>query len=593
MSRQVRLGLAVAVLIALGAVAVDRGAWLVGFGLFAVALAMVAAFLALVALPARIPKEAVLQIRLAGPIREYSVLSPLDRLLGHGFPNLYQLRQALEAARSDRSISALIVEIAGLEIGLASGAEVHDLLKAVGDAGKRVVAVIAGDNATVREYLVASGAGEIVVNPDTGVMMLGVAAGSVFLKGALGKLKIQAQILQWKEYKGAAETFSREEMSPELRESMEAIVADWQSTLSEKVAASRKLDPQKARRLLAQGFMSAQAACEAGLFDRLGYIEDVRAEMDPDGKEKRFVGLARYLRHVAYSSRRARRGRIAVVHGLGPVIAGEPPMAGEFFSGETVAAEITRAARDKSIRAIVFRVNSPGGSAVGSDLVWRAMLEARKRGKPIVVSMGDVAGSGGYYVAMAADAIVAGPATITGSIGVVYTKFSLRELLADLGIRIDYAKSDELSDALSASRALTESELAQLDKMVGEMYAAFTKKVAEGRKLDPEHTEEAARGRVWSGTAARERGLVDELGGLGRAIEIAREKAGFKPNQAHELALFPAPGFLAGLRLALAPGQVPLGIGLAARAIGVPQEWAPALMWLLARDRALLLCPFL
>jgi len=383
---------------------------------------------------------------------------------------------------------------------------------------------------------------------------------------------------------------SRDAMSPALRESLEAIVADWQVTMAGKVAAARKIDPDRARRLLGEGFISAETAREAGLIDRAGYVEDLEAELDPEGRAKRFVSLARYLRRVAYS-RRPAKARIALIHALGPVVAGEPPFAGEYLSGPVIAAEINRVARDRRVRAIVLRVNSPGGSAVGSDLVWRATLEARRRGKPLVVSMGDVAGSGGYYVAMAADAIVAEPATVTGSIGVVYSKLNLGGLLAELGIRVDYAKSDPISDALSASRALTEAELAQLDKMVGELYATFTKKVADGRKLSPERTEEVARGRVWTGTAARESGLVDELGGLERAIQIAREKAGLRSNQPHELVTFPESTLLSGLRLALMPAQVPLGMTLAAKAMEIPPDWAPAMLALLAETRALLLCP--
>jgi protease IV len=588
--RQLRLAIVVAVLIALGLLAISHDAWVAGLIALAAGLALIAAFLAFAFFPARIPRDSVLMIRLSGRMREHSIRSPLDQLMGRGFPSLHQLRRALEAARIDASVSTAIVEIAGLEIGLATASEIHDLLSSLRTAGKRVVAILTGDNATVREYLAASGAGEVIANPDLGMMMLGVAAGSFFLKGALAKMHIEAQTLQYKEYKGAAEMFNRDAMSPELRESLEAIVADWQLTLAGKVAAARKIDPERARRLLGEGFISAETARETGLIDRAGYVEDLEAELDPEGRAKRFVSLARYLRRVAYA-RRPAKARIALIHALGPVVAGEPPFAGEYLSGPVVAAEINRVARDRRVRAIVLRVNSPGGSAVGSDLVWRATLEARRRGKPLVVSMGDVAGSGGYYVAMAADAIVAEPATVTGSIGVVYSKLNLGGLLAELGIRVDYAKSDPISDALSASRALTEAELAQLDKLVGELYATFTKKVADGRKLGPERTEEVARGRVWTGRAARESGLVDDLGGLERAIQIAREKAGLRSNQPHELVTFPESTLLSGLRLALMPTQMPLGIALAAKAMEIPTDWAPAMLSLLSETRALLLCP--
>src|SRR6266446_5526143 len=369
--------------------------------------------------------------------------------------------------------------------------------------------------------MVAAGASEIVANPDTMFTLLGVATGGVLLRNAFAKLKIQAQTLQWKEYKGAAETLARDTMSPALRESMEAVVGDWEKVLVETIASARKLSPERARELIAAGFVSAKFAVDNGLIDREGYIEDIRAYFDPEAKRKTFVSLARYRRHAVYTRERGRRARIALVHGIGPVIAGDGPAAQNVISGVATAAQLERASRDDRVRAIVFRVNSPGGSAVGSDLVWRAVREAQGRGKPVVVSMGDVAGSGGYYVAAGADAIVAESTTITGSIGVVYTKFSIHDLLHQIGVGIDVAKSDTISDALSLARPLTAAELDQLNLVVGELYSNFTSKVAEGRKLDPAAAEAVARGRIWSGIAAHARGLVDELGGLSRAVAIA------------------------------------------------------------------------
>jgi protease-4 len=420
-----------------------------------------------------------------------------------------------------------------------------------------------------------------------------VAAGSLFVRDALAKFGVEAQTLQWKEYKGAAEMFSRDAMSPELRESLDAIIADWRTILAESIAASRGLTLERARELIASGFLGARGACDAGLVDRTGYLDDLRVELAPDeSSERRLIGLGRYLRHLAYARSRGQRPRLALIHGLGPVITGDGPGAGEFLSGERTAADIRRAAADDSIRAIVFRVNSPGGSAVGSDLVWRAVREAQRRGKPVVVSMGDVAGSGGYYVAAGADAIVAEPATITGSIGVVYTKFSIHDLLHQIGVGIDVAKSDTISDALSVARPLTAAELDQLNLVVGELYSNFTAKVAEGRKLDPAAAEAVARGRVWSGIAAHARGLVDELGGLSRAVAIARERAGLKPEEPHELMLYPPPNMLAAANLTLARNAIPWPIALAATALEIPEQWVPALAHLIMRRNAILLCPF-
>ena len=592
LSREARLGSLVAVLIALGAICFDLGWRAAGIILFVIAAVVVAAYVAFIVRPARIPKDAVLTLRIADGIREDAPRSPLEQLRSRGLPTLYQIRLALEAAATDAAVRTVIVEIASPAIGLATAQEIHDLLRAVGAAGKRVVAVLSGDNVTVHDYFLACGAGEIVANPDSAMMMLGVAAGGLFLRNALKNLKVEAQTLQWKEYKGAAEMFTRDAMSPELRESLEAIIADWKTVLAERIAAARGIEVSRAGELLGRGFMSVRAACESALVNRAGYIEDLRDELDPEGHGRPFVGITRYLRHVAFMREGGHRPRLALIHGIGPVIAGEPPVAGDYISGERTADEIRRASHDESVRAIVFRVNSPGGSAVGSDLVWRAVREAQKRGKPVVVSMGDVAGSGGYYVAMGADAIVAEPTTITGSIGVVYTKFSLRHLLEQLGVGIDVAKSDAVSDALSIARPMTEEELAQLNLVVGDLYENFTAKVAEGRKFAAGQSEQVARGRVWSGMAAKARGLVDELGGLGRAVQIAREKAGLEPHQAHDLVLYPGPNILTALNLTLSHSEMPMAVALIAQAAGIPERWAPALMRLVSRSGAMLLCPF-
>jgi len=590
--REVRVAMLVALVAGAGAVGIHFGLREAGIGLYAMAAAIAAAFYLLIVRPARIPRGAVLTIKLAGAMRESTPRSPLDQLRGRAGPTLFDLRQVLEGAARDPRLSAVIVRIAGLEIGLATADELHALLRALGRAGKRTIALLEGDSASVREYLVACGASEIVANPNTLVTMLGVAAGGVFLRGALDRLKVEAQTLQWKEYKGAAETFTRERMSPELHESLEAIVADSKELLAARIAEARSLAPARAAELAGSGFLSVRAATEARLIDRAGYFEDLRAELDPKHQESVFVGLTRYLRHLAYFRRSGRDPRLALIHGVGPVVAGEPPAAGDFLSGEAVAAQFHRAASDKDVRAIVFRVNSPGGSALGSDLVWRAVGEARQRGKPVVVSMGDVAGSGGYYVAMGADQIVAGPATITGSIGVVYARFNLGKALAAMGVAMEFVKSDEISDGLSMARALSAIELGQLNNAVGELYGNFTAKVAQGRGLDPVQAEAMARGRVWSGVAARRGGLVDELGGLDKAIEIARTRAGIKDSERHELVLYPARGILAGIRTMAPSARVPEGMGLVAETIGLPRRWAPAMLGLLVRGGALLLCPF-
>jgi protease-4 len=592
-NREVRLAIIVTILGVVGVVACAYGHWKVGIAVLGIAAAIVAAFYFAVVKPARIPRDAVLVIRLAGPIEEDVTRSPLDQILRRGANSLDHLRYALESAAIDDRIRAIVVEIAGFGAGLATAHEVHRLMRAAQASGKRVIALLRGDDAGLREYLVAAGAGEIVANPDTMLTMLGVATGGVFLKNALHKLKIQAQTLQWKEYKGAAETLGRDAMSPAVRESMEAIVADWEKILVDAIASARKVSPEKARELIAAGFVSAKFAVENHLIDREGYIEDIRAEFDPESRRKVFVSLARYRRHAIFTRERGIRARIALVHASGPVISGDAPPTGEYISGVATAAQIDRASRDERVHAIVFRVNSPGGSAVGSDLVWRAVREAQGRGKPVIVSMGDVAGSGGYYVAAGADAIVAEPATITGSIGVVYAKFNLGSLLTELGVHFDFVKSAPISDAMSFARAMTDAELAQLNETVGHLYSAFTAKVAEGRHLSPEQAEAVAKGRIWSGLAAKERGLIDEVGGLSTAIAIARDRAHIAADRPHQLVTYRAERRWLDFRGSSMEVSTPWAIRAAAAALGIPARWAPAMLELLIRGGVMLLCPFI
>lgn len=592
-SRILRIAVCCSILIALAAVSFHFERYSSGAISIALAIALAAAFFMFVIRPARIPRDAILLMRLNGALPEEPQRSLIDQIRGRVFPALTHLRYALEEVRRDPAIRAVVIEITGIDNGLATAEELHELIRGVRESGKRVIAILNGDSAGVRDYLVASAADEVIANPDTMFSMLGVSAGGIFLKRALEKLRIQVQTLQYKEYKGAAETFSRESMSPPLRESLEAIVGDWRQMLTDRIVQARKLSPEKASELVGRGFLSAQDAREAGLIDREGYLNDIRAEFDPQGKRKKFVGLARYIRHASYIGERGKRHRIALVCGVGPVVAGDPSMTGDYISPETTGSQIEHAARDEAVEAIVFRINSPGGSAVGSEMVWRAVRVAQDRGKPVVVSMGDVAGSGGYYVAMGADAIVAETSTITGSIGVVYAKFDLSSLMDAAGVNIERTKSDPNSDAMSPTRAMTEPELHQLNDVIGQVYGNFTSKVAQGRKLDAEAAENLARGRVWSGIAAKEGGLIDDIGGLARAIEIAREKAGIPSGERHEVVSYSQARLFNALKLSLGSRESVFTVSIAAKMTGMPSRWMPALMHLLVRGGVMLLGPFI
>ena len=282
--RIVRVAIYCAILLALACISFYFDHNSLGGTFLVAAIAMAAAFFVFVIRASRIPRDAILTIRLSGALPEEPNRSLIDQIRNRTAPALSQLRYALTEVRRDPAIRALIIEIAGIDNGLATAEELHDLIAQVRESGKRVIAVLDSDFAGERDYLVASAAAEIISNPDTMIAMLGVSAGGVFLKRALEKLHVQVQTLQYKEYKGAAEMFSRESMSAPLRESLEAIIGDWRQMLIERIAHARKLPVEKAAELVGRGFMSAQDARQAGLIDREGYTEDVRAELRPRGQ---------------------------------------------------------------------------------------------------------------------------------------------------------------------------------------------------------------------------------------------------------------------------------------------------------------------
>ena len=308
--RIVRVAIYCAILIVLACVSfyLDRSS--LGVTFLTGAIATAAAFFVFVIRLARIPRDAVLTIRLSGALPEEPHRSFIDQIRGRAFPALSHLRYALEEVRRDPAIRALMVEVAGIDNGLATAEELHELIRRVRESGKRVIALLDGESAGVRDYLVASAADEVICNPDTMLTMLGVSAGGVFLKRALEKLHIQVQTLQYKEYKGAAETFSRDGMSAPLRESLEAIIGDWRQVLTERIAHARKLPTEQVAELVGCGFLSAHDARHAGLVDREGYAEDVRAEFDPEASA-RSSSVSRAI--CATQCTRARAARVIVL----------------------------------------------------------------------------------------------------------------------------------------------------------------------------------------------------------------------------------------------------------------------------------------
>ncbi|GAA3115882.1 signal peptide peptidase SppA [Streptosporangium carneum] len=477
----------------------------------------------------------VLELDLTEGLTEGPPADPLGALLSMRKTRLADVLSGLRRARKDDRVKALIVKIGAQPLGLAT---VQDLRHAVAQfraSGKLTVAfaeTFGEFGAGTLPYYLATAFERVYLQPSGDVGLTGVSMEQRFLRGALGKLGVEYQLGQRHEYKTAANAFTQDHMTDAHRESMSRITESVTEQVVAGVAEGRGLEPAKVRELVDQGPFIGAEAVEAGLVDRMAYRDEVYDEV------KRAAGEDALLLYVGRYAKGQITGKlphpgaqtVALVHGNGPIRlgrSGRSPLGGGGAMGsDTVCAALRAARRDDHVKAVVFRVDSPGGSYVASDAIWREVVLTRKAGKPIIVSMGDVAASGGYMVSMAADAIVAQPGTLTGSIGVFGGKAVIGGLLEKLGVSSETVGEGANAGMFSPTNAFSEAQWARVNAWLDRIYDDFVNKVAEGRGLTRERAHELARGRVWTGADAHEGGLVDELGGLEDALALARQKAG-------------------------------------------------------------------
>jgi protease-4 len=493
-----------------------------------------------------IPNGCILELDLQAVPPETAGFDPLMLITGAGKPLL--LREAVEAihrAARDRRVAGLIARI---QIPAASPGPVQELRDAIAafTVCKPSVAWAETYPGTLSYYL-ASGFGEVWMQPSGTVGLVGFATSALFLRDALAKVGVQAQFVARGEYKSAANVFTQDSYTEAHREADSRLVESLHSQVWQAVAQSRGIEATALDALADQAPLLRDDAVTAGIVDRIGFRDEAYARIaelasgdvtDADGQDappRLFLG--RYARAKGPSvSVPGLKGRptIAVVTLAGPIVSGRgrqmSPLGSPSAGGDTIAAALREAVADKDVAAIVLRVDSPGGSVTGSETVWREVVRARAAGKPVVASMGAVAASGGYYVSMAADEIVANAGTITGSIGVVTGKLVARELKGRLGVGSDGVRTNSNADAWSVDAPFTDEQHALVEAEADLFYTDFVRRVADGRNLSVEEVEAVARGRVWTGADAAERGLVDELGGLRSAIRRAKVLAGVDPD---------------------------------------------------------------
>ncbi len=478
----------------------------------------------------------VLELDLSDGIVEGVHQDPVSALMGTRRVHLRDVLDGLRKARRDPRVKALVAKVSG-QVGLALAQELREAVAEFRAAGKLTVAWTETFGETgqgTSAYYLATAFEKIYLQPSGDAGITGVALSEPFVKDALDKAGVTFRFGKRAEYKTAPNTFLERDYTEEHAEASQRMVASLGEQIVSGVAEARGLSADKVRELIDRAPLSASEALEGGLVDELGYRDEVYAHLrSRAGRDARLQYVSRYNRSGISGRLQAGGAKEAVAlvqaHGmirLGRSGRGAVPGQGGAVGSDTLAAAIRAAVRDPKIKAIVMRVNSPGGSYVASDVVWREVNLARKAGKPVVVSMGNLAASGGYFIAMAADTIVAQPGTLTGSIGVYSGKPVVSELMARLGVSFGDAAFGRHAQINSTTRDFTESEWERLDHSLDRIYADFTAKAAQGRGMDLPDLERLARGRVWTGADAVERGLVDELGGLDRALDLAREKAG-------------------------------------------------------------------
>jgi protease-4 len=522
-----------------------RTAWVVAAAVAALALG--AAAVGLVALVVRggAPSMAwpagaqYLAIEVGGDLAEEPARGLTGLLESHP-PSLRALTEAIDRAARDEKVKGLLLRVGSLEVGWARLAELRDALIRFQRSGKPSWAHL--EQAGNQEYYLATGCRKIAASPTALLDISGLAAEVTFYKGTLDKLGIEAQFEGIGKYKNAPNQFTERGFTAPHREQMEALVGSLFDSYVKAISDARSLELDAVRRLVDDGPFDSARAKAAGLVDELLYRDEVEARIGAHHP----IGARRYVkssRGFGFGS----KPEIALVYAVGTIVPGESGSTGfmgDLAGADTIVRGLREAVSRSSVRAVILRVDSPGGSGTASDAVWREMGLARQK-KPVIVSMGDYAASGGYYISMSSDAIVAEPGTITGSIGVFSGKFSLAGLYRKIGISEGAVVRGRHARLFSSSEPWNQEERQRVRELNRSFYTAFVSKAAEGRRRTEAEIESVAQGRVWTGAEALAAGLVDRLGGLDVAVALAREKGGIAKGQEAQLVVVPEPkGFL-------------------------------------------------
>ncbi len=531
-----------------------------------------------------VPSRGYLEIPLAGPVHEIGSSDLFSSvLLGASNLTLQDLWMNLRKAKADSRIQAVLLRLNMIYCDWAKASEIRDAVLDFRRSGKKVYAYIEEAPDFDKEYYIATACDRIILHPSGWLGVNGIGGYVPFFKNTLDKLGIRAEFEQVEEYKTAYHMFTKDGFTPPHKEELESYYSSVFSYFLKTAAEARGKTEEEIRSLMARAFFQGAQAKEAGLVDDCLYEDELQILLKKQIGRSARVGFRDYTKVTPRSLGLQNGRKIALIYGVGTIMTGESLP--QIMGGSTLARWIRTARIDKSIKAIVFRIDSPGGSSVGSDVIWREIVLAKKD-KPVIVSMSDVAGSGGYWIAMGADTIVAQPQTLTGSIGVLAGKFNLAGLYEKLGITAEKLTFGDKADFFSTFRPFTPEERKILKDQILWTYDQFLTKAAEGRNMTKAEVDSAGKGRIWTGLQAKELGLVDELGGLTTAIDLAKQAAGIPQAEDARLVVWPKKRTLwqtlfGGQELGLNL-ESPAGLAEARQALGIitrTRIWAIMPFW--------------
>ena len=493
-----------------------------------------------------IQDNSVLALKVSGALPDYVPDDPLRRLFGGQPQSLSSLLAQFRKAKVDKRITAVMLDIDMSEAGWAKSEEIRGAIEDFRTSGKPVYAYM--ETGLNKDYYIATACDKIFVPPPGELFTIGLAADVMFFRGSLDKLGIYPDMYQIGKYKSAGDMFTQKQMTDAHREYINSLLDDLYGRYLDGIAEARNKSVDDVKKLIDDAPYTAEQAKAAGLIDGTLYHDDVEKELKKrlgyGENDELHIARGSDYRQISQESLGLNKGeKIAVVFAAGDIVSGKSSFGGNgetTIGSDSLVKTINEARDDKSIKAIILRIDSPGGSGLASDIIWRA-IETAKAKKPVVVSMSDVAASGGYYIACNANKIVAEPSTITGSIGVVGGKPVLKGFYDWIGVTNEYVLRGKNAGMFRESEKFSDTERAKFEEFMKATYDDFISKVGKGRNKDKTYIDSIGQGRVWTGRQGKDNGLVDEYGGLDKAIEIAKQLANIPVDKSVQRIVMPKP----------------------------------------------------